>query len=54
MLKNTPLFAESWNVAFRKKETGAILTDRNTPFYIIEKVRVIIVCLKMLVTEGNH
>lgn len=34
-LKNTPLYAESWNVAFREKPTGAILEDTQTPFTVI-------------------
>lgn len=35
-LKKTALFAESWNVAWRKAAPGTILTDKNTPFTIIE------------------
>ena len=35
-LKKTPLYAESWNVAFRKKCTGSIITDYNTRFQIIK------------------
>lgn len=35
MLRNTPLFAESWNVAFRKKPVGEILRDTQTPFCVI-------------------
>lgn len=35
MFKNTQLFAESWNVAFRKKPAGAILEDTQTPFTVI-------------------
>lgn len=31
-----PFFAESWNVAWRKASPGSILTDRETPFAIIE------------------
>lgn len=31
-----PFFAESWNVAWRKAPPGSILTDRETPFSIIE------------------
>ena len=34
-VKQTPLYAESWNVAFRKCPQGSILTDRDTPFTII-------------------
>ena len=34
-LHNTPLYAESWNVAFRRKPQGTILTDRKTPFVVI-------------------
>lgn len=35
-LKKTPLYAESWNVAWRQADPGAILTDKHTPFTIIE------------------
>ncbi len=35
-IRFTPLFAESWNVAWRKKERGSILFDRDTPFIIIK------------------
>lgn len=35
MLQNTPLYAESWNVAFREKPAGAILEDTQTPFTVI-------------------
>lgn len=35
MLQNTPLYAESWNVAFREKPAGAILEDTETPFTVI-------------------
>lgn len=35
-LKKTAVFAESWNVAWRKAAPGTILTDKNTPFTIIE------------------
>lgn len=35
-LKNTPIYAESWNVAFRKKGCGKILKDNDTPFTIIK------------------
>ena len=35
MLENTPLFDESWNVAFRGKLAGAILDDTQTPFAVI-------------------
>lgn len=34
-LKNTPLYAESWNVAFREKPAGTILQDTQTPFTVI-------------------
>ena len=34
-LRHTPLYAESWNVAFRRKPQGSILTDRETPFEVI-------------------
>lgn len=36
MLERTALFAESWNVAWRRKSTGSILSDRDTPFIIIK------------------
>ena len=35
LLQKTPLYAESWNVAFRKKPEGAILTDQEAPFFVI-------------------
>lgn len=35
-LKKTPLYAESWNVAWRHTAPGTILTDKTTPFAIIE------------------
>ena len=35
-LRKTPLYAESWNVAWRKAAPGTILTDKHTPFTIIE------------------
>jgi hypothetical protein len=35
MLERTSLYAESWNVAFRKK-TSNILNDKETPFNIIK------------------
>lgn len=35
-LQNTGLYAESWNVAWRKAAPGTILNDRTTPFTIIE------------------
>lgn len=34
-IRNTPLYAESWNVAFRHKPQGTILSDRKTPFAVI-------------------
>ena len=34
-LRLTPLFAESWSVAYRRKPSGSILTDHETPFSII-------------------
>lgn len=34
-LRNTPLYAESWTVAFRCKPQGTILTDRETHFTLI-------------------
>lgn len=36
MLERTGFYAESWNVAWRKKRTGSILHDKDTPFQIIE------------------
>ena len=36
MLQNTPLYAESWNVAFRKKPAGEILSDTQSPFTVIK------------------
>lgn len=36
MFERTALYAESWNVAWRKKATGSILTDLETKFNIIE------------------
>lgn len=36
MLRNTPLFAESWNIAFRKKPIGEILSDTQTPFCVMK------------------
>lgn len=32
----SPIFAESWNVAWRMSESGTILHDKTTPFNIIE------------------
>ena len=34
-LRMTPLFAESWSVAYRLKPPGSILTDHQTPFILI-------------------
>ena len=34
-LRNTPLYAESWNVAFRKKPQGTILEDRTSVFTVV-------------------
>lgn len=34
-LTDTPLYAESWNVAFRLKPQGSILEDQITPFTVI-------------------
>ena len=34
-LKRSKLYAESWNVAFRMKQTGSILDDKATPFIIV-------------------
>ncbi len=34
-LRHSALFAESWNVAFRKMPTGSILSDRDAPFHVI-------------------
>jgi len=36
MFERTALFAESWNVAWRKKNRESILTDKITPFAIIK------------------
>lgn len=36
MLARTPLYAESWNVAWRRGNPGDILHDKETPFQIIE------------------
>ncbi len=36
MFEQSKLFAESWNVAWRKKKKGAILDDVNTPFHVVE------------------
>lgn len=36
MLEQTILFAESWNVAWRKKKSGSIFTDTETTFNIIK------------------
>lgn len=38
-LRTTPLFAESWSVAYRRKTPGSILTDRDTPFTLIPNDR---------------
>ena len=35
-IRNTPLYAESWNVAWREAAPGTILTDKDSPFSIIE------------------
>lgn len=35
-IKKSKLFAESWNVAIRKKKQGEILTDLKTPFKILK------------------
>lgn len=35
MLERTPLFAESWNVAWRKRPVASLLEDRDSPFFII-------------------
>lgn len=36
MFERTALFAESWNVAWRKINRESILTDKITPFAIIK------------------
>lgn len=36
MLEKTPLFAESWNVAWRDKGQGSILHDTSTTFKVIK------------------
>lgn len=38
-LRTTPLFAESWSVAYRRKTPGSILTDWDTPFVLIPNDR---------------
>lgn len=35
MVERTPLFAESWSVAWREKPCGTLLKDLDTPFEII-------------------
>ncbi len=35
MFEKTPLFAESWNVAFRQKTVGTVLTDKSSVFTIV-------------------
>lgn len=37
MLKETSLYAESWNVAWRQKSRGSILSDKKTEFNVIKK-----------------
>lgn len=34
-IRRSPLFAESWNVAFRAKPTGTILSDTDAAFHVI-------------------
>lgn len=34
-IKKTALFAESWNIAYRKKACGSILVDKVSPFRVI-------------------
>ena len=36
MLEKSRLFAESWNVAWRRKKTGTIIEDTNTEFTVIK------------------
>lgn len=36
MLKETSLYAESWNVAWRQKSRGSILSDKKTEFNVIK------------------
>lgn len=36
MLKETSLYAESWNVAWREKSVGSILKDKETEFKVIK------------------
>ena len=31
MLERTPLFAESWNIAWRNRPVASLLEDRGTP-----------------------
>ena len=35
-LKSSSLYAESWNVAWRKRPKGSILSDKNTPFTVVK------------------
>ena len=34
-LQKSPLFAESWNVAYRQKPAGSILEDKELPFHVV-------------------
>ena len=36
MLERTPLFAESWNIAWRNRPVASLLEDRGTPFIILK------------------
>lgn len=36
MFEKTPLYAESWNVAFRQKSVGTILDESQEPFIVIK------------------
>lgn len=36
MLKETSIYAESWNVAWRQKSRGSILNDKETKFQVIK------------------
>ena len=35
-IAHSPIFAESWNVAWRKRPVGSILADEETPFSVIK------------------
>lgn len=35
-IRMSPLFAESWNVAYRKRKQGSIFSDKTTEFHILK------------------